>query len=261
MSSETGAASSGEEPRAEALQEKRQSTLRAINLRILHGDLTVSEAIDSHGVSVEEIRSWQAQYLVLPEAKKPWEHVIERFWAALTRGWRRYLTLPLFFLFFGLPFVATFYDTGIRLWKEAVRVMPTKFSEMEPSELDVCNEWVARIERFDSKDDARKEREALLVAMKEANEWTWVDDILITRDIDRKGHYLLLIDMFPGPSTSHAVSAEIERLRNSGDKARQNKIGNALQGAKPFYYRKSLFEKLYGRLSPNAGQCRYPEQT
>lgn len=186
--------------RESADTEEPPRELHESNLSILRGEITVNEAIERGLLSFQQIREWQAHYLVSRAEEKPWEKILSTTWRLATRGWLKYITVPLFLLFIVLPASESLYESGTKLWHYVVAALSSDTSEMEASERDVCNEWVARVGRFDTKDDARKAKEDLLAIMKSDNEWSWVDDIHVARDIETANHYLLLVDMFQGPS-------------------------------------------------------------
>lgn len=229
--------------------------VREINLRILRGEVTVAQAVETGTVTVAQVQEWQSRYLLSRSGSKPWESVTEQVWNLATRGRLKLVAVPLFLVFIAIPAVASLHESASRLWSSAMAALRARSSEMTPDELDVCSEWVARVAPYETREDARKEADSLLSTMKADGEWSWVDDIHIARDTEALGQFLLLVDMFAAESNELDVNREIKRLRES----HPNGLGNRLQGARAFYYRQSAFEGLYGRLSPRATPCYYHE--
>lgn len=128
-------------------------------------------------------------------------------------------------------------------------------SEMTPLELDVCNEWVARISRHPSQEDALRAKSELLEAMKRYDKWEWVDDVHMVRDISTAENFLVVVDMCSGPASEAVVRSKLEALNPSGSSA----LGNLLQGAKPLYYSESAFEGIHGRISADLVGCKHEE--
>jgi len=227
-----------------------------INRRILRGEITIDSAISSGRTSLASVRDWQARFIAVSTTARPLEEAIDPVWRFAVRGWRKYMTVPVLVLFVLLPGAVSLYDSASKLWAAVASAVTATASEMDASELDVCNEWVARVGRYDSKEEARKQKDTLIDAMKRSDEWKWVDDVHIARDVETPGKYLLLIDMWSGPSSEEAVAGEIARLQHPGTWPAENIIGNEMLAAHPLYYRQSFFAKAYGR---PANSCKYPE--
>ena len=240
-------------------EESQSRSLSAdeLNHQILRGDLTIAEAVKSGVVTREGIADWQKQFVAASASGNPVENAMTPVWSFLLQDWRKYISVPLLLLFVVLPGAVTLYEASTKIWNMATSALASRVSEMDAPELDTCNEWVARIGRFDSKEEARKRREELSNAMKRSNEWTWVDDIHIVRDIEVPGQYLLVVDMWDGISSESAVLKEIERLRSPGSRLSENAVGNQMLAAKPIYYRRTQFERAYGKLDV---VCKYPEK-
>jgi hypothetical protein len=229
-----------------------------INLKILRGEMTIAEAVASGAVTEQQVRSFQQHYLVTASSEKPWDEIIPRLWRYMTRGPLKYITVPAFLILIIIPAVGGLYESGARLYAAlatSIASLHEKLAEMDADELDVCNEWVARIGRFDTREDARRAKDELIQAMKASNEWLWVDDVHIARDPQSTGAFLLTVDMFDAASSQSEVAKEINRLQNLTDYEARNKIGNKMQSAVAFYYRLSEFQRLYGRLSPSVQHC------
>jgi hypothetical protein len=235
---------------------ERPVSADAVNRQILRGDLTVDEAVKSGVVTREGVAEWQRQFVVALGSGNPVESAMTPVWSFLLQGWRRYISVPLLLLFVVLPGAVTLYRASADIWNVAKSALASRVSEMDASELDTCNEWVARIGRFENREEARKGGDELSNAMKDSNERTLDGDIRIVRDVELSGQYLLVVDMEAGISSESAVLGEIERLKNPGSRQTENAIGNLMLAAKPMYYGRSQFERAYGKVN---GACKFSE--
>ena len=91
-------------------------------------------------------------------ADKPWEQLQIKAWDFLTKGKRRYITIPVALLVIALPFYKQLYP----FYQSMVGFMETTYSYTTMSEDDVFTEHVIKLKSFDDKTPAEEELQRIL---------------------------------------------------------------------------------------------------
>lgn len=179
---------------------------------------------------------------------EPWNKIIIDIWSWLTKGWRRYITIPVFVLGFTIPLF--FNDSYIKLYSAINDFLSTKVSYPSKDEIDVLNEWIVLISVFDEKSEAQIEYEKFKKVYTQSNHDVWGNDIFLVRNPTKQGEWFITIDVYPGQSTKDDVQGSIENMWKYCQLTRdlENTLGHWLNGARPIFYDSTKFVNTYGKI-------------
>lgn len=193
--------------------------------------------------------------------REPWKELLAELWREVTAG-RKWLAISLVLIVIVIPGVfgiVTFYWSSL---SSLYALLSQKNSTLSKDEENLRNEWVAVVAYFQSEQAAREQR-AVLRELYEKYETVqregkngpyalWRDDIVVVRDPEMAGRWIIAIDMYYGPSTAPVVSAELARVARLGnsDPEAQNTYQRMFVSSKVLCYSQKAFEKTYGRIDP-----------
>lgn len=193
--------------------------------------------------------------------EEPWKDILAELWRKATTG-RKWLAVSLVLLMVVIPGafgLVTFYASTFTTLSS---MLSPKTSTLSKDEENLRNEWVAVVAYFPSEQAAR-EQHALFKALYEKYETIhrestsksyalWRDDIIVARDPEVSGRWIIAVDMFYGPSTAPVVSAELARVARLGgaDSEAQNTYQRMFVSSEVLCYSQKVFEKTYGRIEP-----------
>jgi hypothetical protein len=190
---------------------------------------------------------------------KPWEKILADLWKVATKGWRRFVTIPVFLLFVLLPALGGVLESYKKVVKVVIPyvIKPTTTLSHDEAELIKDEEWGLIVATAPSEPKAREARDEFKKAYIAAHHvnWRgqsiWENDIFVLRDPREKGRWIVAIDMFPGPSSREALQAGILEMINSekGANVRGEPLEGWLNGAAPYRFTRAEFEKRYGRIT------------
>ena len=192
---------------------------------------------------------------------EPWKLTLSELWSAITFG-HKPLAVALALLVFVVPGaygLGTFYWTAV---SSAYERFFARTSVMSPEEENLRNEWVAVVSYWATEKEAREAAsifknaysnyETDLRSASGVQYPMWRDDIVVARDPERSGRWLIAIDMYYGPSTEPVVSAELARVARLGgvNPVAQNTYQKLFVGSRALCYSQRVFEQTYGKVDP-----------
>jgi hypothetical protein len=188
--------------------------------------------------------------------ESPQAKLVQHAWHWLTRGWRKWLTYPAFFVFLLLGIVATGLDNAAAVATALKKFFQdSEYSSLTAAEQDALNNWVMLIEATDSREqaveDARQVTQTLyspaLIPVLASISDTDTTDVLIVRDPMKRGRWLVVVDMLPGAGTYDAQQEGISRIAAAVIEGGQEQpVGRWVMGRKPYLYSQQAFERTYG---------------
>jgi hypothetical protein len=190
---------------------------------------------------------------------KPWEKLLVNLWRWATKGWRRFITIPVFLLFVLVPALGGLIENYKKV-AEVVSpyvVKPTVVLTHDELELIKDEEWgliVATATSEREAETARNEFKKAYMGAHHVNQMgqpIWENDIFVLRDPREKGRWVVAIDMYPGPSSREEIQAGVLEMINSEKEAnvRGQPLEGWLNGAAPYRFTRAEFEKHYGRIT------------
>ena len=189
---------------------------------------------------------------------EPWKKALATAWRCLTVGRLKYVTIPVFLVAVILPATVGFIDGAKNVYGYIVPLFVTPTTLITPEERDLLEqeEWGLIVDTADSKSEA-KERLAEFKNIylqsghtNYMNQAIWKNDILLVRDPRKVGRWLVVIDMYPGPSTRSALQAGVNEMIESEREAniRGEPLERWLNGSAPYQFERIIFEKTYGKI-------------
>lgn len=114
------------------------------------------------------------------------------------------------------------------------------------------NENIVIIDKFESKNDAQIRCDRLKTYFKEAGQYRSNEDIFVVRSHNKKGEWLLIIDVGRGPSSPAEIIPYMNRIIDSISRQGfyiQNRLGRELKNRRVEFYDSLKFIKLYGKIA------------
>lgn len=189
----------------------------------------------------------------------PLEREITKLWRLATKG-RRWVAMTLVLvvaLIPGLAQLITFYSSAAQsIWT----ILTPKTSELNEGEKEALDEWVAVISAWPTEKIAEeKKKEFKDSYVKYENQFRqgetgayslWRDDIWVARDFRKENHWLVIVDMWTGPSSEASVSAELARISRlgNGNPEAENIYQTKFTHPTVICYSSESFEKAFGRI-------------
>lgn len=202
--------------------------------------------------------------------KEPWKEILAELWRKATTG-RKWLAVSLVLLIVVTPGVFGLVAFYASTFKTLSSMFSPKTSTLSKDEENLRNEWVSVVAYFPSEQAAR-EQHTLFKALYEKYETLqregangpyalWRDDIVVARDPEISGRWIIAVDMFYGSSSAPVVSAELARVARLGDpdSEAQNTYQRMFVSSKVLCYSQRIFEKTYGGIDPTPIQKRDPK--
>jgi hypothetical protein len=190
---------------------------------------------------------------------KPWETLLVKWWTWATAGKRGLVSIPLMLLFVILPAASGFLKSYSELYAAVIPLFRPQTTEISPDEMGMLKqeEWGLIVASANSDKEARDRRDEfkriyLLANHKNsAGQAIWENDLLIVRDPRQRERWIVVIDMYPGPSSrkqlQDGVLEMIEAEKRSG--VRGEPLARWLNGSAPYRFTRREFEKRYGRFT------------
>jgi hypothetical protein len=178
---------------------------------------------------------------------KPWEQIPAKIWHWLVKGWKRYITIPIFILLFIIPII--FHDSYKKCYSFFHDLFENKKSFPTKDEADVFNEWVVLISTFNDKIEAEKQLKKFKEVYKSSIHEVWKDDIFFVRNAKQENQWQIVIDAYPGSSSKEDVQGSIDNMwAYCRTRELENTLGHWLNGATPIFYDSLKFVKTYGHI-------------
>ena len=159
----------------------------------------------------------------------------------------------------------TWFTNAAELFEKLRAMIETRGINATPGEITSLNEWVLRLATTDNADEAKTIRTDFLKNYQDfghvnaSNDPIWKNDVHVVRDIQQKGSWLVVIDMYPGASSEQCMKEgrdEMIAVLNhkpketgpGGYRDWYNRLGYLLIRAQPLCYDIAKFEKINGKI-------------
>ncbi|WP_411835614.1 hypothetical protein ACLBNB_19740 [Pseudomonas chlororaphis subsp. aurantiaca] len=192
---------------------------------------------------------------------EPWKELLAALWNSVTAG-RRWLAILFVLLGVVIPGVfglVTFYAST---FASLSSYLSPKVSVLTNDEENLRNEWIAVVAFFPSEQAAREQLsrfkslyEKYETEQRQGSDGPyalWRDDIVVARDPEKTGRWIIAVDMYYGPSAAPIVSAELARIAHLGgsNSEAQNTYQKIFVSSKVLCYAQNKFEETYGHIEP-----------
>lgn len=199
--------------------------------------------------------------------KEPWKSLIAEIWLRATFG-RKWLAVTLIAFTVLVPGAFGLVNFYAASFSTVFSLIVPKSTTLTSEEENLRNEWVAAVAYYPSEPLARanlaqfkslyEKYETETREGKDGSYAIWRDDILVARDPEKEGQWIIAMDMYYGPSNFPAVSSELARVARLGgsDSEAENTYQRMFVSSRAICYSQRTFEKNYGRIYPPPEQKR-----
>lgn len=199
------------------------------------------------------------------EVRKPWETIMSDLWGTLTRGWLKYVTIPVFLLGTAILLADSIMKTQI--YTSAANFVKTEFIprytalSKDENELVTDEEWGVIVADAESEAAAEKARGDFMSVyrlskhLNAAGQLIWENDIRILRDPTNVGRWVVAIDMFTGQSSENCMHIGIADMIDAEKAAdvRGYPLASWLATARLHKFTRAEFERAYGHITNVSG--------
>jgi hypothetical protein len=156
------------------------------------------------------------------------------------------------------------------VFRKVRAVFRTSTTYATPDEITCLNEWVLKLAGENSEATAEQTKAKFLddyIGFGHVNylgQPIWQNDVHVVRDPVHAGEWLVVIDMYPGASTSECMESGKEEMvsilnAKPSDQRRKwdNRIGRIIRPAEPLCYDFSEFERTNGKILNTSPDVQY----
>lgn len=188
-----------------------------------------------------------------PPDSEPWKAVLAGFWVWGTRGYRKYLTVPVFIAFVFIPGAVTFlqsYDSLITYFRQKLEDRRSYPTADEWDVLD-ASEWVILLETVGSEQAAQETKKQFVQAYTDTRQDAWVKKVLVVRSPTHVGLWWVVIDALPDQSNADDMEAARFAAHQLANRMHENAepLRRFLANAQVAQYSKVDFENTYGQIA------------
>lgn len=218
-------------------------------------NIQISGRILSKGEKELQTDLFQNQQKMLVEKQlnqvpRPFTRVLGAIERWAMNGWRRWIAIPIFLLFFFLPLILGFIE-GIEKLSSFIK---EKFGKQEVyathGEKTAFNEWIAVIDNYNNEEEANILCKNFKEAYDKSNHRVSENDIFCIKSDSVKGEWLIIIDAGEGKASPKIVGDYMESMKLFADRTRdtRNTLGRLIRNSYPHYYDSLKYIHLYGKI-------------
>lgn len=186
----------------------------------------------------------------LNQTPRPFTKLLSSLEDWAMKGWRRWIAIPIFLLFFFIPLILGFIEGIGKLSSSIKEKLGTKEVYATHGEKTAFNEWIAVVDNTNNEEEGSILCKNFKEAYDRSNHSVSTNDIFCVKSDSVKGEWLVIIDAGEGKASPEIVGNYMESMKQyaESDRDTKNTLGRLIRNCYPHYYDSLKYIQLYGKI-------------